>query len=180
MMPFFFTSVLGIFCSETVFCLFLLFLRYGWKKSPISIEEMSLLNLCKFCFWFPTSILVWTTRGWLYSVRRWLFAFSLSQQGLSSGPFLFFSDGLSFVLKGAWSSSSVDSSLSVWGSQSHTDNSKSHKMESWELALAKWPSLTEVIENPMVKSSWKNYPLGGHLAPLEKIAKSTVRKITYS
>lgn len=81
--------------------------------------------------------------------------------GLSSGPFLFLADGLSFVLKGARSSGSVDSP-SLWGSQGHTDDSKmTHKMERWELALAKWPSLTEVMENPMVKGSRKIILGGG-------------------
>jgi hypothetical protein len=66
-------------------------------------------------------------------------------------------------------------SPSLWGSQGHTDDSKmTHKMESWELPLAKWPSLTEVMENPMVKGSRKIILGGGgrHLAPLEKKLQS--------
>lgn len=44
------------------------------------------------------------------------------------------------------SSGSVESP-SLWGSQNHMDDSKSQDMESWKLAVTKWPSLTEVVEN---------------------------------
>lgn len=108
----------------------------------------------------PLFILVWTTRGWFFSVSRWL-AFSLPQLGLSSGCLHSLADGQS------WEQWLCGISLSVGFSKPHgwlqvtgygelgigcdqvalTDRGGGKLMVRWQASLA--------------NGAWKNYPLRG-------------------